>query len=58
MHSKRTHTYLLPEQKWNQVTVLNDISLNLTLLLKKELCKVHLRVFEIVVHRNVDDWTQ
>ena len=25
---------------------------------EKNVCKVHKRVFEIVVHRNVDNWTQ
>ena len=25
---------------------------------KKKMCRVHMRVFEIVAHRNVDDWTQ
>ena len=27
-------------------------------VLPKKLCKVHMRAFEIVVHRNVDNWTQ
>ena len=30
---------------------------NLALLLKR-MCKVNMRVFEIVDHRNVDNWTQ
>ena len=25
---------------------------------RKKMCKVHMRAFEIVAHRNVDNWTQ
>ena len=44
-----------PEQECNLVTVL--VWINLALLLER-LCKVHMRVFEIVAHRNVDNWTK
>ena len=44
-----------PEQECNLVTVL--AGLNLALLLE-QLCKVHTRVFEIVAHCNVDNWTK
>ena len=37
------------------VTVL--VSLNLALILEK-LCKVNRRMFEIVAHHNVDNWTK
>ena len=43
------------EQECNLVTVL--VRINLALLPKKK-CKVHMRAFEIVAHRNVDNWTQ
>ena len=46
------------EQECNLVTVLICMTkLNLALLPKKK-CKVHMRAFEIVAHRNVDNWTK
>ena len=54
MHVRRTRI-LFPEQECNLVTVL--VGLNLVLLLK-EVSKVHMRVFEIVAHHNVDNWTR
>ena len=44
-----------PEQACNLVTVL--VCLSLALLLEK-LSKIQMRMFEIVAHRNVDNWTQ
>ena len=52
MHA-RAYAYFLPEQECNLVTVL--VCLNLALIIEK-LCKMHMRVFEIVAHRNVDNW--
>ena len=54
MHARSTRIFF-PWQECNLDTVL--VRLNLVLLLKK-MCKVHLRVFEIVAHRNVDNWTK
>ena len=54
MHARRTRIFFL-KQECNLVTVL--VWLNLALLLK-QLCKMHMRVFDIVAHRNVDNWTQ
>ena len=54
MHARRASIFF-PEQECNLIPVL--VWLNLTLLLKK-MCKMHIRVFEIVAHRNVDNCTQ
>ena len=54
MHVRRTG-YIFPELECNLVTVF--VLLNLALLLEK-LCKVHMRVFEIVADRKVDNWTK
>ena len=54
MHARCTRIF--SEQECNLVTVL--VRLNLDLLLET-LCKVHMKVFEIVAHRNVDIyWTK
>ena len=44
-----------PEQECILVAVL--VWLNLALILE-QLCKVHMRVFEIVAHSSVDNWTK
>ena len=43
------------EQECDQVTEL--LWINLTLLLRKS-CSVHMTVFEIVAHSNVNNWKQ
>ena len=48
------YAYVFSEQECDLVTVL--VLINLTLLLRKS-CSVHMTVFEIVAHRNVDNWT-
>ena len=54
MYVRRTRSFF-PEQECNPVTEL--VSKNLTLLPRKS-CSVHMTVFEIVVHRNVENWIQ
>ena len=54
MHARRTRIFF-PDQECNPVTA--SACLNLAFILEK-LCKVHMRVFEIVAHRNVDNWTK
>ena len=46
---------VFPEQECDPVTVL--VSINVILLLRN-LCSVHMTVFEIVVNHNVDNWIQ
>ena len=46
---------VFPEQEYEPVTVL--VGVHLILLLRKS-CSVHMLVFEIVVHRNVDNCIQ
>ena len=46
---------VFPEKEFDPVTVL--VSINLTLILRKSF-SVHMTVFEIVVHHNVDNWIQ
>ena len=53
MHGRRTRI-LFPEQECNLVTTRMTKSSFVT----KKMCKVHMGVFEIVAHRNVDNWTQ
>ena len=50
--AREVYAYSFPVQECNLVAVL--VWLNLALLLKK-LCKVHMKVFEIVAHHNVDN---
>ena len=52
MHARRKRIFF-QEQECNLVTVLVNLA-----LLQKKMCKVHMRAFEIVAHRNVDNWTQ
>ena len=51
----RAYVYFFPEQECDPIMKCDPI--NLTLLLKK-LCSVHITMFEIVVHRNVDNRIQ
>ena len=44
--------FFFPEQECNLVTVTKSS------LVTEKMCKVHMSVFEIVAHRNVDNWTQ
>ena len=52
MDAKRTSN-IFPKQESNPVTVF--VRINLNLLLRKS-CSVHMTLFEIVGHRNVDNW--
>ena len=54
MYARRTRIFF-SEQECDPVTVL--VSIHLALLLRKS-CSVHMTVFEIVTHRNVDNWIQ
>ena len=56
MHARRTRIFF-PEQECNLVTVLNCMTKS-SFVTEKKMCKVHMRAFEIVAHRNVDNWTQ
>ena len=54
MYARRTRSFF---REYDPVTVL--VCTNLTLLLRKS-CNVHMTVFKILVHRNVDNcqwWT-
>ena len=55
MHARRTRIFF-PEQVCNLVTVL--VRLKSSFVTESKMCKLHMRVFEIVAHRNVDYWTQ
>ena len=46
-------TRIFSREKCDPATVI--VRINLTLLLRKS-CSVHMTVFEIVVHYNVDNW--
>ena len=56
MHARCTRIFF-PEQKSNLVAVLACLTKS-SFVTEKKMCKVHMRVFEIVAHRNVDNWTQ
>ena len=47
--------YFFPNEESDPVTVL--VSIHLTLIMRKSF-SVHMTVFEIVVHHNVDNWIQ
>ena len=57
MHARRTRIFI-PEQECNLVYSNSACMTKSSLVTDKKMCKVHMRVFEIVAHRNVDNWTQ
>ena len=57
MHARRTRIFF-PEQVCNLVTVLYNCMTKSSFVTENKMCKLHMRVFEIVAHRNVDYWTQ
>ena len=52
---REAYAYFFPDQESDPVAVF--VLLNLTLLLRKS-CSVHMTLFEIALHRNVDNWIQ
>ena len=53
MHARRTGIF--PRAKMQSS---NSACMTISSFVTEKKCEVHMRVFEIVAHRNVDNWTQ
>ena len=57
MHARRTRIFFREQECLSSNSACTSMTKS-SFVTEKNVCKVHMRVFEIVVHRNVDNWTQ